>query len=54
MRPTSALGVYDGKVYDALWKGAQSEPLNQSEVPAAYEVCCRYLSVLDIPNLNFF
>ncbi|EFI26847.1 acyl-CoA oxidase [Coprinopsis cinerea okayama7 len=33
----SALGVYDGKVYEALWKRAQQEPLNQMEVPEAYE-----------------
>lgn len=33
----SALGVYDGKVYEALWKCVQSEPLNQTEVPTAYE-----------------
>lgn len=35
---TSALGVYDGKVYEALWKHAQAEPLNGSEVPEAYQV----------------
>ncbi|TDL27073.1 acyl-CoA oxidase [Rickenella mellea] len=33
----SALGVYDGRVYEALWERAQSEPLNQTEVPAGYE-----------------
>ncbi|PFH50109.1 hypothetical protein AMATHDRAFT_61772 [Amanita thiersii Skay4041] len=33
----SALGVYDGKVYEALWKCAQEEPLNQTEVSEAYE-----------------
>ncbi|KAJ3503355.1 hypothetical protein NLJ89_g8475 [Agrocybe chaxingu] len=33
----SALGVYNGKVYEALWERAQSEPLNRSEIPAAYE-----------------
>ncbi|KAF8636086.1 hypothetical protein AX17_003791 [Amanita inopinata Kibby_2008] len=33
----SALGVYNGKVYEALWKRAQDEPLNQAEVPEAYE-----------------
>ncbi|CAA7261995.1 unnamed protein product [Cyclocybe aegerita] len=33
----SALGVYNGKVYEALWERAQSEPLNQSEIPAAYQ-----------------
>jgi acyl-CoA oxidase len=32
----SALGVYDGKVYEALWTKAQAEPLNQTEVPEAY------------------
>jgi len=36
---TSALGVYDGKVYEQLWKRAQDEPLNQVEIPIAYEVC---------------
>lgn len=34
----SALGVYNGKVYEALWERAKAEPLNQTEVPAAYEV----------------
>lgn len=33
----SALGVYNGKVYEALWNRAQAEPLNQTEVPEAYE-----------------
>jgi len=32
----SSLGVYDGRVYDALWAKAQSEPLNASEVPNGY------------------
>ncbi|KAF5338285.1 hypothetical protein D9757_014912 [Collybiopsis confluens] len=34
----SALGVYDGRVYQALWDRAQLEPLNAKEVPDAYEV----------------
>lgn len=34
----SALGVYDGKVYEQLWKRAQDEPLNRTEIPVAYEV----------------
>jgi len=34
----SALGVYDGKVYEALWERAKAEPLNRTEVPVAYEV----------------
>ncbi|KAK0476960.1 peroxisomal oxidase [Armillaria novae-zelandiae] len=34
----SALGVYDGRVYEALWARVQTEPLNQTEVPEAYEV----------------
>ncbi|KAG7088140.1 hypothetical protein E1B28_012162 [Marasmius oreades] len=33
----SALGVYDGQVYKALWEQAQTEPLNQTEVPEGYE-----------------
>ncbi|EGO20267.1 hypothetical protein SERLADRAFT_477680 [Serpula lacrymans var. lacrymans S7.9] len=33
----SALGVYDGNVYEALWKRAQEEPLNKDEVTLAYE-----------------
>ncbi|KAG7441254.1 peroxisomal oxidase [Guyanagaster necrorhizus] len=33
----SALGVYDGRVYEALWARVQTEPLNQTEVPEAYE-----------------
>ena len=34
----SALGVYNGRVYEALWERAKAEPLNRTEVPAAYEV----------------
>ena len=34
----SALGVYDGKVYEALWDRAQKDPLNDAEVPDGYEV----------------
>jgi hypothetical protein len=34
----SALGVFDGKVYEALWKAAQREPLNETDVPDGYEV----------------
>jgi acyl-CoA oxidase len=34
----SALGVYNGKVYEALWERTKAEPLNLTEVPAAYEV----------------
>lgn len=34
----SALGVHDGKVYEALWERAQKEPLNATEVPDGYEV----------------
>jgi hypothetical protein len=37
-RISSALGVYNGKVYEALWERAKAEPLNRTEVPAAYEV----------------
>ncbi|KAJ7769564.1 peroxisomal oxidase [Mycena maculata] len=33
----SALGVYDGKVYETLWERAQEEPLNKTEVTEAYE-----------------
>ncbi|KIM41888.1 hypothetical protein M413DRAFT_445097 [Hebeloma cylindrosporum] len=33
----SALGVYNGKVYEALWERAKAEPLNKTEIPAAYE-----------------
>ncbi|KAJ7493615.1 peroxisomal oxidase [Mycena latifolia] len=33
----SALGVHDGKVYEALWARVQREPLNQTEVTEAYE-----------------
>lgn len=38
----SALGVRDGGVYEALWEKVQTEPLNQVEVTAAYEVCPKY------------
>ncbi|KAI9058687.1 peroxisomal oxidase [Trametes sanguinea] len=33
----SALGRYDGNAYEELWKRAQMEPLNQSEVTEGYE-----------------
>ncbi|KAI1785435.1 peroxisomal oxidase [Ganoderma leucocontextum] len=33
----SALGVYDGNAYETLYKRAQSEPLNESEIPEGYE-----------------
>ncbi|KAJ4480822.1 peroxisomal oxidase [Lentinula aciculospora] len=33
----SALGVYDGNVYQALWDKVQTEPLNDIEVPDAYK-----------------
>ncbi|KAF7297428.1 Acyl-coenzyme A oxidase [Mycena indigotica] len=32
----SALGVFDGRAYEAMWKRAQDEPLNQTEVTEAY------------------
>ena len=35
----SALGVYDGNVYEALWERTKREPMNQREVTEAYEVC---------------
>lgn len=34
----SALGVYEGNAYEALWNKVQTEPLNQSEVPDGYLV----------------
>ena len=34
----SALGVYDGNVYETLYKRAQLEPLNKTEIPEGYEV----------------
>ena len=34
----SALGVYDGNAYETLYKRAQLEPLNASEIPEGYEV----------------
>ncbi|KAK0200677.1 peroxisomal oxidase [Desarmillaria ectypa] len=39
----SALGVYDGRVYEALWARVQTEPLNQTEVPEAYEESIRHI-----------
>ncbi|KAF8513525.1 acyl-CoA dehydrogenase/oxidase C-terminal [Gautieria morchelliformis] len=33
----SALGVKDGRAYEALWERAQLEPLNETEIPAGYE-----------------
>jgi hypothetical protein len=34
----SALGVFDGRVYETLWKRAQMEPMNKDEVTPAYAV----------------
>jgi hypothetical protein len=45
----SALGVYDGKVYDALWERTKLEPLNEREVPEVYEV-----SFFSLPPLTVF
>lgn len=33
----SALGVFDGNVYEQLWAKAQTEPLNATEVTEGYE-----------------
>nr|GAT48801.1 peroxisomal oxidase [Mycena chlorophos] len=33
----SALGVYDGRAYEAMWARAQTEPLNKTEVTDAFE-----------------
>ncbi|KAG1844706.1 peroxisomal oxidase [Suillus subluteus] len=32
----SALGVFDGRVYEALWQRVQMEPMNKDEVTPAY------------------
>ncbi|KAJ8495479.1 hypothetical protein ONZ45_g12848 [Pleurotus djamor] len=39
----SALGVFDGHAYQALWNAAQTEPMNQDEVTPAYQVLIRSL-----------
>ncbi|KAJ7653680.1 peroxisomal oxidase [Mycena polygramma] len=39
----SALGVHDGKVYEALWARVQKEPLNETEVTEAYEASIKPL-----------
>ncbi len=36
-KAASALGVYDGRVYEALWERTKSEPLNNGE-DHVYEV----------------
>ena len=43
----SALGAYDGNAYENLWKRAQEEPLNRSEVPDCYEVSSAPSSSMD-------
>lgn len=48
----SALGVYDGRVYEALWNKAQTEPLNKSEYPSGYSVCVQV--VVDTVYAKFF
>jgi acyl-CoA oxidase len=37
MNLNSALGRYDGRVYEALYSMAQREPLNAKAVPDGYE-----------------
>ncbi|OAX35166.1 hypothetical protein K503DRAFT_785271 [Rhizopogon vinicolor AM-OR11-026] len=37
----SALGVSDGRVYEALWQRVQMEPMNKDEVTPAYAPCIR-------------
>ena len=32
----SALGVSDGRVYEALWQRVQMDPVNKDEVTTAY------------------
>ncbi|KAJ6554277.1 acyl-CoA oxidase [Mycena capillaripes] len=39
----SALGVYDGRAYEAMWARVQQEPLNQTEVTEAYETSIKPL-----------
>ncbi|KJA24892.1 hypothetical protein HYPSUDRAFT_65201 [Hypholoma sublateritium FD-334 SS-4] len=39
----SALGVHNGKVYEALWNCAQREPLNKTTIPAAYEQSIKHI-----------
>ncbi|KAI5121476.1 hypothetical protein M0805_003932 [Coniferiporia weirii] len=39
----SALGVYNGRVYEALWLRAQTEPLNQTDVTDEYKEFIRPL-----------
>jgi len=35
----SALGVSDGRVYEALWQRVHMDPMNKDEVTPAYAVC---------------
>ncbi|ESK95258.1 acyl- oxidase [Moniliophthora roreri MCA 2997] len=37
----SALGIYDGGIYEALWARVQTEPLNCTEVPEGYQESIR-------------
>ncbi|KNZ71905.1 Peroxisomal acyl-coenzyme A oxidase 1 [Termitomyces sp. J132] len=39
----SALGVYDGNVYNALWERAQAEPLNKTDVTNAYAKSIKHI-----------
>lgn len=41
----SALGVYDGSVYESLWERTRTEPLNQTDVIDGYEVCLTLLMI---------
>ena len=35
----SALGVSDGRVYEALWQCVRMDPMNKDEVTPAYAIC---------------
>lgn len=50
---SSALGVYNGKVYEALWERAQTEPLNRTQVPLAYEVRLRFVAIIELVHVFF-
>jgi acyl-CoA oxidase len=47
----SALGVYDGKVYERLWKRAQENPLNKFDTDEVHGVCGSQMETLS-PEFN--
>ena len=40
-------------MYEALWERAQTEPLNRTQVPMAYEVRLRFVATIELVHVFF-